>query len=75
MRAWLLGVTYISDKLGGMIFSGHVVGARVDMNDISPVPMRYLTHNPQSSTRFASGRLPIPAKGVGEKHCVSFNMN
>ena len=29
MRAWLLGITYTSDKLGGMIFSGHVVGARV----------------------------------------------
>ena len=29
MRAWLLGVTYTSGKLGGMIFSGHVVGARV----------------------------------------------
>ena len=29
MRAWLLGVTYTSDKLGGMVFSGHVVGARV----------------------------------------------
>ena len=29
MHAWLSGVTYTSGELGGMIFSGHVVGARV----------------------------------------------
>ena len=28
----------------------------------------------QSSTRFASGRLPIPAKGMGGKRCVSLYM-
>ena len=29
MRAWLLGVTYTSGELGGMVFSGRVVGAGV----------------------------------------------